>query len=379
MLASRSRMAQSGVQLLVVAGFLFLASAAGATSMGPATTAKLNKAFSAAFATTEAPGAMASVSIGNRTWTAARGSSRIERDVRPRLVGHTRIGSVTKTFTGTLILQLVDRGRLRLDDTIEPWFPNLKDADQITIRDLGTMSSGINTYSAAGDVVDRYLTYPNTVWKPSELIQGGLALPRKFPVGDGFFYSNTNFLMLGKIVQKVTGQPISRVMQRRIFAPLKMKNTSYPSTNRMPAPFWNGYTDQAVTGNPIRNATLWSPTFAGAAGQIISTIGDLRRYTKALGTGSLISRATQRQRLQPNPASVAGSRRYDFAIGFDTGWLSHSGEIPGFNTQIAYLPKRKATIVVFANADIAGADGNPAPTIFRALTKVVAPDNVPAG
>jgi hypothetical protein len=78
---------------------------------------------------------------------------------------------------------------------------------------------------------------------------------------------------------------------------------------------------------------------------------------------------------KPNPASVAGSRRYDFAIGFDTGWLSHSGEIPGFNTQIAYLPKEKITIVVFANADIAGADGNPAPTIFRALTKVVTSGN----
>jgi D-alanyl-D-alanine carboxypeptidase len=241
------------------------------------------------------------------------------------------------------------------------------------------MSSGINTYSASGNLVDRYLTYPGTGWTRPELIRTGLSLPRKFTVGNGFFYSNTNFLMLGKIVEKITGEPLGRVMRKRIFAPLGMKSTSYPSTNRMPAPFWNGYTDQAVTGSPIRNATRWSPSFAGAAGQIISTIGDLRRYTKALGTGSLISRAAQRQRLKPNPASVAGSRRYDFAIGFDTGWLSHSGEIPGFNTQIAYLPEEKITIVVFANADIAGPEGNPAPTIFRALTQVVAPDNVPAG
>jgi D-alanyl-D-alanine carboxypeptidase len=110
---------------------------------------------------------------------------------RPDLRDHTRIGSVTKTFTGTLILQLVDEGRLRLDDTIERWFPTLPDANRITIRQLGEMSSGIQSYTTDPTVVDRYLTHPETVWTTPELIASGTSLPRAFAPGQGFLYSNT--------------------------------------------------------------------------------------------------------------------------------------------------------------------------------------------
>jgi D-alanyl-D-alanine carboxypeptidase len=218
-----------------------------------------------------------------------------------------------------LILQLVDQGRLSLDDTIDRWFPNVKDASQITIRELGNMSSGITSYSLD-----------------------------------------------------------DTAMRTMIFAPLGMKHTSYPATNKLPSPFWSGYTDQGAAAGQIRNATDWSPTAAGAAGQAISTLGDLRIWARALGTGALLKPATQRERLIPNPASRAGSRAYLFAVGIDNGWLSHSGEIPGYNTQIAYLPKDKITIVVLANADIANTDGpNPAPSIFNALAGVIAPNNRP--
>jgi D-alanyl-D-alanine carboxypeptidase len=157
-----------------------------------------------------------------------------------------------------------------------------------------------------------------------------------------------------------------------------MSHTSYPTTGKLPTPFWNGYTNQAVNGEPVRDATHWSPTFLGPAGQIVSTLADMQTYTKALGTGSLISKGAQRARLQPNPHSAAGGREYDFALGTDHGWLSHSGEVPGFNSEIGYLPKLKASIVVFTNTDIANPNGNPpAPTVLSALGAVVAPGNVP--
>ena len=357
-----------------------LSAAADGAKLSPATGQKLDRAIGQALRQTQAPGAIAGVWVGNRGWKAARGSAVRGAKGRPGLEFHTRIASVTKTFTGTLILQLVDRGRLELDDTIDRWFPTLKGADKTTVRDLGDMGSGIMSYSANMTFVNRYLARPKTVWKPSELITAGVRKERLFDPGDGFNYSNTNFIMLGRIVQKVTGNPIARVMKRRIFNPLKMDETSYPFTTGLPRPFWNGYTEQAVTGNPLRNATHWSPTFAGAAGQIVSTLADMRRYTRALGTGSLLSPATQRARLEPNPASTQGAREYLFALGRENGWLAHTGTIPGYNSQIAYLPEKKISIVVFTNSDTPDAQGaGPAPTILDALAGVVSPDQVPGG
>lgn len=352
---------------------------AGAAPLGPAVESKLDHALAKAFSSTRSPGVVAGVWQGKRGWTAVRGTAVKGKRVPPTLADHTRIGSVTKTFTGTLVLQLVDEGKLRLDQSIEPWFPQAPDAASITIRQLGDMSSGIDTYTADESIRNRYLDDPTTVWKRSELIAAGLARPRLFPPGAGFFYSDTNTLMLGTIVEAVTGKPIARLLRQRIFAPLGLRQTSYPSSSRLPDPFWNGYTDQNVKGAAIRDSTDWSPSFAGPAGQIVSTLPDLRRWTVALGTGSLISAAAQRQRLRPNPASVEGGREYLFALGRDHGWLTHTGDLPGYNTTVAYLPKKRATIVVLTNTDAEAAGADPTPVIFSALARVIAPGNVPTG
>ena len=161
--------------------------------------------------------------------------------------------------------------------------------------------------------------------------------------------------MLGLIAEKITGKPIAQLMRERIFKPLGMTHTSYPYTTAIPTPYWNGYTNQNLSGTQIHDATHWSPTFFSSAGQIVSTLGDLKVYAQAVGDGSLIGQAAQRQRLQPNPASVAAGREYDFALGKDHGWLARSGEVPGYNTQFGYLPKLAATVVVLTNTDIAAA------------------------
>ena len=276
-------------------------------------------------------------------------------------------------------MQLVAEGKLKLSDTIDRWFPWVPNASQITVRELGDMSSGINTYTQDPAFLKRYFGAPRATWKPLELIEDGVSLAPKFPAGQGFFYSNTNFLMLGQIAEKLTGKPIARLMRERIFEPLGMSQTTYPYTTALPKPYWNGYTNQNFVGTKIHDATHWSPTAFSAAGQIVSTLGDLKVYAKAVGTGSLIGKAAQRERLQPNPASVAAGREYDFAIGRDHGWITHSGEVPGYNTQFGYLPKLKATVVVLTNTDIENpGDGSaPAPTLLSALATVIAPRNIP--
>jgi D-alanyl-D-alanine carboxypeptidase len=362
--------------LVLLASF---AASAAAAPLGKSTEAKLEKAFAKAFAKTKAPGAMAGVWIGDKGWTTVSGSTVRGKTITPTLADHTRIGSVTKTFTGTVILQLVDEGKLKLDESIAKWFPTAPEASEITIRELGNMSSGIDTYTADEAITKRYFEHPTTVWKADELIDGGLAGERKFAPGKGFFYSDTNTLMLGKIAEAVTGKSIGTLLRERIFAPLALKGTSFPTTSKIPAPFWNGYTDQNVEGTKIRDSTHWSPTFAGAAGQVISTLPDLHRWAIALGTGSLISKGAQRQRLKPNPFSKGEGREYLFCLGNDHGWLLHTGDIPGYNTTIGYLPKKKAVIVVMANTDIEAGGDLPTPALTTALAEVISPGNVPTG
>jgi D-alanyl-D-alanine carboxypeptidase len=359
---------------------------AGAASLSSATQQRLDRALSGAFAKTRAPGAIVGVWIGGKGWTATKGTAVQGRKTTPSIGDRTRIGSVTKTFTGTVILQLVEEGKLRLDEPIAKWFPEAPEAANITIRELGDMSSGIDTYTADEAITNRYFADPTRSWKPADLIAGGLSQPRKFAPGTGFFYSDTNTLMLGQIAEAVTGKSIGTLLRERIFVPLNLKGTSFPSTSKLAAPFWNGYTDQSINGpGPLHDSTDWSPTFAWAAGAIVSTLPDLHRWAVAMGTGSLLSPVEQAERLKPNPHSVAGGRAYLFCLGRDHGWLTHTGDIPGYNSTVAYLPKAKATVVVLTNTDAeaddpaAGEDALPAPFIFSALAKVVTPGNVPTG
>jgi D-alanyl-D-alanine carboxypeptidase len=316
--------------------------------------------------------------VGNQTWTATRGVTDTTSRAPVKLEEHTRVGSITKTFTGTLVMQLVDEGKLKLDDTVDRWFPDLPDAKEITVRMLGDMASGINSYTADNAWVAKYFADPQGASTPEELIAAGVAAPRKFAPGDGFFYSNTNFVMLGMIIEQVTNQPYVQALQQRILDPLKLRATSYPDATTMPSPSWHGYTDQVTTANgQLTDTTTWSPTAAAMAGQMQSNLADVMTWAKAVGTGATLTKKGQSDRLQGNPHSKSGVREYDFAIGQDNGWLAHDGDIPGFNSQLAYLPSGDVTIVVLANSDATTDAGTPAPVIFKALASVVTPQNVP--
>lgn len=370
--------------IMVLTGLAFAAAmtVAGpvvAKPFAPRTVARLDRAVTSSMGANWAPGAIVGVWSGDRAWTATRGVTRRGGGTRPTLAFHTRIGSVTKTFTGTLILQLADEGKLNLDDTIDRWFPTFPNAHAITVRELGTMASGIASYTLDPAIAGRYLASPTAAWTSTQLIDAAATLPPVFAPGDGFQYSNSNFVMLGEIVERVTGQSFATALRERILRPLGLAHTSYPSGTAVPARTLDGYTTQGSADGDVLDATRWNPSFAGAAGQMISTLGDLHVWTRSLGRGTLLKPATQRLRLRPNPHSEGGGRSYDFAIGTDHGWLAHDGALPGYNSQIAYFPKRDVTVVVLTNADLAGADGTAAPAIFRALAKVLTPGNLPRG
>ena len=179
--------------------------------LGARTVARLDRTLRSTWAGTWAPGVLAGVWGGDHGWTAALGSAQRAAGPRPLLSDHTRIGSVTKTMIGTLVLELVDRHKLQLDESIARWFPQLPDAGQITIRDLGDMSSGIASYTTNPTFTSQYFSDPTMSWSPDQLIADGAALPRTFTPGDGFDYSDTNFVMLGRILERVTHEPLAQL------------------------------------------------------------------------------------------------------------------------------------------------------------------------
>jgi D-alanyl-D-alanine carboxypeptidase len=312
--------------------------------------ARLDAGARAAFRTAAAPGAIVGVQTPRGRWTAAYGYADPIAKTPMTTAEHVRVGSVTKTFTGTLLLQLAQEGRLSLDDPIGKYQPGVPNGDQITLRQLADMTSGVASYYTPA-FLTRYFGDPSGTFTPDELIAYGVSASPVFAPGAMFDYSNTNTILLGKVIEKVTGQPVEDVLRDRIFTPLGLTGTSMPTTSPdIPAPHPRGYTLQGG-GNPDHptDATDWNPSFGWTAGAIISDLPDQLAYDRALATGQgVLPPAAQVARLTsfPEPAG------YGLALGCADGWVGHTGELPGFNTTVYYDTRTDTSVVVMVNSDI---------------------------
>ncbi|HST41693.1 MAG TPA: serine hydrolase domain-containing protein, partial [Conexibacter sp.] len=288
---------------------------------------------------------------------------------------YMRIGSVTKTFTVTALLQLVDAGRVALDDPISKYVPGVISGETITLRQLASMRSGLVNYTVV-DAFDRSLTDdPDRSWTPPQLLSYAIASPLLFAPGSSMSYSNTNTVLLGLVVEQVSGERIGAYIRRHITAPLRMTQTSFPSGVRLPSPHAQGYANSTPDGR-IADATNWNPTWTWAAGQMVSTLRDLRIWAPRLATGrGLLSPATQRLRT----ASLRGSDRalvYGLGIFGVNGWVGHNGSLPGYQTIAIYRPRTRTTVVALVNADIESRGYAPSTLLGRAITGVVSPRSV---
>ena len=324
---------------------------------------RLDAAARASFRQAATPGAIVGVRTPRGTWTKAYGVADPATG-RPMAVGmHTRIGSVTKTFTGTVLLQLAQQGRLSLDDPVAKYVAGVPNGRIVTLRQLADMTSGIASYTMDSAFTDLYFAHPRRTFYADHLIDIGLAHSPIFAPGERFDYSNTNFLLLGKVIEKVTGQRLGAVFARMVFRPLALHHTSWPGpSTAMPRPYAQGFTLQgdAATPQSPSNATHWNPSWGGAAGEMISNMSDLLTYGRALGTGrGLLRPVTQAERLRSFP----GSAGYGIAMGCSEAWVGHTGELPGYNTSVFYDTTTDTTVIVQANSDIASGDCPESPTL----------------
>jgi D-alanyl-D-alanine carboxypeptidase len=338
---------------------------------------RLDTAIEARIAQMGIPGAIVALSIpGQIEYAKAFGVSDTATG-EPMLVNDfTRIGSVTKTFTGTAILQLVDQGKIALSDPISRYVDGVPFGDVITLDLLGRMRSGLPDYTETDEFLNRAYTELPTgpdafTTTPRELIDAAFRQPMEFPPGTDFKYSNTNTVLLGMVVEKVTGMPLGEYFEQNIFGPLGLKRTSYPPNGLMPVPFAHGY-NKAPDGQ-IFDAALWNPSWGDAAGRVVSDLADMTVWAVALGKGTLLRPDTQAQRIS-NGSSVVPGTSYDFAIFNVNGWLGHNGDIPGYTTVVVYLPERDASLVVFTNSDVP--EQHSAGQIAYDVTSIATPDNL---
>ncbi len=288
----------------------------------------------------------------------------------------SRIGSVTKTFTVTGVLQLADQGKLGLDDSIGKYIDGVPLGDKITLRQLAHMRSGLENYANSTAFQQALVADPFRDFTPQELLGYAFAEPMPFPPGDAFEYSNTNTVLLGLVVEKLSGQLLPDYIKDHILTPLGMDQTSFPTTNAFPEPHAQGYTDTTADGAQT-TATDWNPSWGWAAGAMISTLDDMHIWAPALATGTLLSPEMQAQRLQtPSIPGQAPGNGYGLGIFNLGGWIGHNGSVPGYEAVAVFLPERQTTLVILVNTDIKYQGSEPSTPLATAITKVLSPDHV---
>lgn len=269
---------------------------------------------------------------GRRSWSGAVGVRDVKSGGRPSAAGYFRIGSVTKTFVATVVLQLVDEGKVRLDDPIERHLPGLVPGGAgITVRALLNHSSHLYDYmSEPGYSTNRWRGDARfRSYKPGELLK--VAFAKELPDDGEWHYSNTNYVVLGLLVGKLTGRSYGEEVERRILRPLKLRHTVVPGDRAgVPSPHAKGYEPMPR----LVDATRMNPSLDWAAGEMISTTADLERFMSALLGGKLTSAASLRAmkttvKTKAGFAYGLGLQAYPLPCG--TVW-GHSGELIGYMT-----------------------------------------------
>jgi D-alanyl-D-alanine carboxypeptidase len=314
-----------------------------------------------------APGAAVRFSEGHAVRSAAAGSADLRRQRRMRPELNYRAGSLTKPMVATVVLQLVGEGKIALSDTVERWLPGiLPYGNRVTIRQLLTMTSGVPEYLRGQIAFDTYGPTPGRLrsWDPRELVALVAERPPTFPPGRGFEYSNTNYVLAGLIVEAATGSSLGRELNRRVFRPLHLDQTWWTVHNpTIPGKNARGYTLQIdpqrgpLEDEPLRDVTLLNPSFAWAAGNVVSDLDDLTRFLGALLDGRLLSPAlleemtTQVDTGDPEASYGMGLEFIHTPCGTVVG---HSGSIAGFHNIVLATPDGRRQFGLMVNQQILG-------------------------
>ncbi len=283
-------------------------------------------------------------------WLYTAGYSDIPNQVPMNGDNIFRVGSISKTMTVTVLLQLVGEGQLSLDDKLSDFFPEFPRSDEVSIAMLCNMTSGIFNYledEAWGNEVNEN---PTRVWMPHELVEAGFAHDYIFDPGTDWHYSNTNTIILGMIIEKITGNSLQVEVENRLLFPLNLNHTALlTSGTELPNQHSKGYLWDEVENNYFDVSNLFDVSWAWAAGAAYSCPRELQKYVQTIVEGGFLSdslqqkRITELQYLEPNKA-------YGYAILKRGSFFGHNGALPGYTTSMYHSIAKNCTVIIYFNS-----------------------------
>jgi len=332
---------------------------AGSPVMDEATRATLDRVFAEQFAATGLVGLAGVVRIGDGVWSGSTGVADLATGTSYRPDDFVRIASITKTYTATAVLRLVDEGAVALDDVLETYVPGVVNGTVATVADLLAMRSGIPDFTANEGFEGRFTADPTMPWTDADTLAVIAEAPGPdFAPGEKVAYCDSNYALLGMIMKAVTGTPAGDTITSKVIEPLGLSGTSYPTGPTIPDPHPTGYVPdladpQAAFDNaarPPRVVNELNPAVPSTAGAMVSTLTDLQTWGTELVRGTLLAPETQARRLQ--------TRRFDGQqanFGYGLGiinlneFLGHDGAIFGFSSVVFTRPQTDTQIVFVSN------------------------------
>ncbi|MGW4206413.1 serine hydrolase domain-containing protein [Lentzea sp. NPDC004789] len=316
---------------------------------------------------TAAQGAQLRVTEGRHGFTARSGTAELDSTRPVPVNGRFRAGSITKTFTTTVVLQLVGEGKVELDAPVDRYFPGLVDG-RITVRQLMQHTSGLFNYTnAIGFSPQAFEPIRYRHWEPEEIIAISTSRPLQFEPGTKWEYNNTGFVILGQLIEKITKQPYERVVRQRILTPLHLNDTTSPGDDAdIHGPHAHSY---GLVNGKATDTTRFNPSVFWAVGDIVTTTRDLDTFYRALLGGKLLKPAQQGELLKTTPASP------EYGLGLfvqkapcGTTIVGHTGSVPGFGSYAFYTPDLKRRAELSATAGLG--TGDPAPGYNALLNEI---------
>lgn len=316
-----------------------------------------------------------------------------------------RNGAMAFTYIGQTFARMVDEGLVSLDDPLSTWRPDLPAADRVTLRDLLTMTSGYVDYVYQPEVLEGSQADPLRQYADEELIDIGVSQPLLYEPGTNWSYSHTNYVILGTVLQRITGQPLDEVLQDYVLDPMELRDTGdNAGTPAIPEPVLHAYSSERrdFLGLPAdsdlyEESTFWNPSWTTANGAVqTTTIDDMTRSMEIVGSGAQVS--PQMYEAQTGPALVGfgtpdptgrctacatltDERHYGMGVVLRGPWITQTKLFAGSGATTGYLPSERVAISIVTTYAPEAFDneryGQDTPTLFAEIADVMAPGTAP--
>lgn len=390
-------MGQRTTQLGWAAAAVALLAAAGPASAqstsASAEAAKIDEIVRQAMETQNVRAAIVKVTKGDRVIIRkAYGPSMTGVPATPEM--RFRNGAVAFAYVGTLLLKFVDQKKVKLDDTIDKWMPNLPSADKVTLRMLTNQTSGYPDYETDQKFVDAFTADPFHVFTFQERFDIAFSRQAQFAPGKNWSYAHTNFMILGEILAKIGKKPLDELLRDEVIRPMGLKDTVGTETSAIPAPVLHTFSSERVPKN-YEEATFWNTQWGTPMGaNETTTIDDLITTAVAVGTGRLLSKESYHEMTDSKligfgerlpgcqPSCFKQTSPYNYGLGVvrSGDWILQNPLLSGLGVVEAYLPSEKVAIAIAVTLKPSAYDSSanyssPANPMFQQISAVMAPDH----